>query len=220
VPNNNATIRLTGALTVSFWIKPTSLVSSKTIIDMPGLYTIATGATSSTLSFTHAGAGNSRPVCSAGTLVAEQWNFIALTRNPTGLVLSCYKNGAASGTSTYSSNPPDTNVSLTIGGGANGLAALIADVRINNTVLNKTALAALYNRGMSKGIEASESGLVGGWRFDEGTGSGVVSVVAPSTLNGTITNATWSTGTNVRTIGLSGIGSSASGRAFVTYRQN
>jgi len=221
VPSGNATIQLTGALTVSFWIKPTSLAVSKTIIDMPGLYTITTGGTdSSTLIFTHAGSGNSRTVCSSGTLVAGQWNFIAITRNPTGLSLLCYKNGAASGSATYASAPASVDVPLVIGGGANGLAATISDVRINNTVLSLSALQALYNGGVGKAIESTETGLVGAWRFDEGTGTVANSVVAPTTLNGTISNATWLSGENIRTLGLSSIGSSLTGRAFVTYRQN
>lgn len=215
VPNNS--LQITGDLSVSFWIKPTALAVSQSIISYPNLYQIATGGSNaSTISFTHAGAGNSRTVCSAGTLVVNEWTHVVLRRSSAGLQFSCYKNGTASGTAAFSSSPGSSIQTLTIGGGA---TYYLANVRIHNALISEAVITEQYNSGVGRYIQADEADLAEAWRLNEGSGSTSTAVVSPPTHNGTINSAAWaSSSEGSPPVGVTGFPVSSSNRVFVIYR--
>ncbi len=117
------------------------------------------------------------------------WLHIAMTFN--GTTQQLYLNGAAVGTTkTYSAMAAYTAGKMTIGSQAGGgykSISKIDDVRIYNRPLSAAEMQTLYD--VTSGTQAA--GLIGHWKFDEGTGTTAADssgVGSNGTLGG---GATW-----------------------------
>jgi hypothetical protein len=98
-----------------------------------------------------------------GNLQVNQWQHIAATYDGTNIVI--YRNGERVSSTPWSGNVTHPKFVL-IGIWETSFNGLIADVRIWNTTRTQSQIQANMNRRLS----GSESGLVGYWKFDEGSG--------------------------------------------------
>ncbi|MCR4307054.1 MAG: prepilin-type N-terminal cleavage/methylation domain-containing protein [Candidatus Berkelbacteria bacterium] len=150
-------------------------------------------------------------------------NFMALTWD--GYNLDTYNlTNSQSRNANYRSVPANNNP-IVIGNPNNSFDYFegnVDDLRIYNTVLNGTQLDQLYNlsqggKGAYGGLAEMGNTLIGGWRMDD------AGIVNPSQVkdysitanDGATFLTSWSTGCT--SLGLSGLGSSLSGKAFVVY---
>ncbi len=224
VPDSSS-LHLTTAVTISGWFKPTNAYPS---VDATTHYqnilsrAINGGGTSqvynldwrgtSSLSqlqiYVSDGTNSSFLTYTIGALTAGKWYNFSATWTPTAQAI--YVNGArvASGTnSAVASIQAAAGTALRIGGydfsssSVGFLNGNLDDVRLYSQALNDGQVAALYNGGRGwNGLK--ETGLVGGWNFNEGNGTAAADYSGNGN-NGTLTTTstvkpTWNTGTPVR----------------------
>ena len=90
------------------------------------------------------------------------------------------------------------------------------DVRVYNKAYSSAEILAWYQQGKYLGNDASN--LLGGWRLDEVDGANAPGTGSVANNDGTINNESddWVEGINP--LGFEGLGSSLTGKAFVTFR--
>ena len=103
----------------------------------------------------------------------EEWYHVAVTYDGTNQKI--YVNGSLDNTEASAITPATTNVPLYIGRTL-GLApdnsdGFIDEVRIYNRALSAAEIQALYKSGTVKYATPSDTGLVGYWSMNEGSGS-------------------------------------------------
>ena len=203
IVNASSVLNPTTSLTVSAWIKPDAVDNEwSPVVESGGNLNSGTGyffgyytATNSFVFEVGDGSYDSVSV----TLPVGRWYHVVGTYSASGN-LYLYVNGAQVGTHShtvasisYDSNP------FTIGKLAYCCATghhfdgQIDDVRIYNRALSATDVSALYQSGQVTRKSVSNSGLVGYWPLNDGSGY----KAGDSSGNGntgTITGASWTTG--------------------------
>ena len=200
---------ITNQLTIEAWIYPKSFASGpagNSIFckhawgsSMYG-YVLRCGGTGQ-LSFNFAGAVNNSPVgwqevmSNSGALVLNTWQHVAGTFD--GNMLAIYINGVLAGTYPFTGTIyPSTGYKARIGALADTVWSmsryfhgLIDEVRVWNRALSPLEII----NGMNDHIDpATQTGLVGYWRFNDGTGT-LVDDLGSGNNNGTLFNGVWST---------------------------
>jgi|GEM_PF-3084303 len=192
---DSSSLRLTTAASIGVWYKPSTAYPSTTgstknnglvskAVDATGtggVYSMdwfGTNATASLRITVGSGASNNSLTYTNAVFTPGKWYYIVGTWTNGSMVL--YLNGVqvASGSSSISTLASTANL-LRIGGNAFGVSAQycavgsIDDVRIYSRVISPSDVLALYNGG-SGTTQQVGTGLVGWWRFDEGSGQVVM----------------------------------------------
>ena len=224
VPDSNS-LHLTTAVTISGWFKPTTAYpSTSATVQYQSILSrvINGGATGSDYALDWEGTSSNsyfRMVIgdatqyiqysyTIGALTPGQWYHVVGTWNPTNQAL--YVNGVrkySGAVTTVSSIQAASGTALRLGGyfASSGVTQFLSgnldDIRLYSAALNDGQVAALYNGGRGwNGIK--ETGLVGGWNFNEGSGTAAADYSGNGN-NGTLTTTntvkpTWNTVTPVR----------------------
>lgn len=196
---DNATLKITGDLTVEFWIKPTNITAGRqNIVDKAyGGEFAFTQETNGSISFYYGTCGGR---CTpyqgfgsgANAVVQNEWHHFALVRNLSSMMLYWYKDGGqiASTTASYLSATAST-YNVTIGYGYTGVYynGFVSEVRIYNRALTQAEIQYSYTYKKPQ----NRAGLVGWWKLDEGQGTTAYDY-SPYKNHGTINGATWSQG--------------------------
>lgn len=192
------------AITVEAWIKPATIPSVFAHIVYNGRH----GQWTSTLGPTQLTAGPSLAstwhrvaldAASTAKLVGS-WHHLAMTWSQAAQQAELFIDGTSRGTLPTGSDGL-TNIPMgyrpTIGSYctlnntySNFYPGLIDEVRIWNVVRTQPQI----KQAMSSVLNGSEPGLIGYWRFDQGSG-GTAYDSSSKGHNGTINNATWTTDT-------------------------
>ncbi|MCX6270809.1 MAG: T9SS type A sorting domain-containing protein [Bacteroidetes bacterium] len=207
--NSTMGLEMINQLTIEAWINPGSFAASSTGNSIfckhhwgssTFGYVLRCGGTG-VLSFNLAGAVSGSPVgwkevtSPDGSLVLNTWQHVAGTFD--GSNLKCYVNGNLVGTFAFTGTIyPSTGFKARIGALCDTtwsmtryFDGLIDEVRVWNRALTASEIQA----GMNDHIDpASQTGLVGYYRFNEGSGN-VVSDLGVNNYYGTILGAQWST---------------------------
>ena len=224
VPDSTS-LHLTTAITISGWFKPASAWPSpdgtshfQNIVSRAISGSVANqvyildwnGTNASSVFRINVGDGTSQSSnsYSVGALTPGQWYLVTGVWTPTAQAL--FVNGVrvtTTSVSTVASAQAAAGTALRIGGWDFGsastqfLSGSLDDVRLYNTVLSDAQVAALYNggRGWNGG---KDSGLVGGWNFNEKSGTSAADYSGNSNT-GTLTTTgsqlpTWLASTPVR----------------------
>ena len=125
------------------------------------------------------------------SLNINQWSHLAVVRDFSNQKLSWYINGVkVNETYTIFNSATPSNNPIYIGTGyTNYFNGLIDEVRIWNKARTQAEIQADINRQLT----GNETGLVGYWNFNEGSGN-TVTDLTNNHNNGTIYGATWTTG--------------------------
>jgi hypothetical protein len=163
---------LTVAWTIEAWIKPRSVsgghehVISKWGDCSTASYSLVIGS-GKLLSGIASCANGTQQVESAGNLVDGEWQHVAITLALDTLRL--YINGVLDTVVPASQAPPVTATPVTFGRESTGLYpfdGLLDEVRIWTVARTTAEITAVMNQR----LQGNEVGLMGYWRFDEGTG--------------------------------------------------
>ena len=177
---------LNHGFTVSFWVRPDELGSHRFAIgrrmaSAKGRFTF--GVRSNTNAFV--GVGNSKKQGDAHGMEVGTWYHWAITyagNNTSPKTLKLYIDGEEIIDSTTSWPDADLQTGIPIYFGArnvwtlnysNGWSCGLDQVAIFDTVKDAAWVASVYNTGQKKLDLTNESGLVGYWKFDEGSGTTV-----------------------------------------------
>jgi len=145
------------------------------------------------LFYEYGSGSNETNTTSSFDLSADTWTHVAVVRDDSSGEAYFYKNGALVETETASNDPTggtSSDANMTIGNSfanSNGFNGELAHVRIWNTARSASEISHYYKRL----VDSNDSGLVGYWKLDEGTGTSVADSSSNSN-NGTISGATWS----------------------------
>jgi hypothetical protein len=161
----------TSGFSVELWTYPRTRASWNYMIGATGgwgqflMHTTDTGAmyvgTDTTTRFTNSNLGND-------TLALNEWQHFVFTFDGSSREAKFYKNGSPLATKTM--NAPDQWTGFRIGVPATAsVDGLVDEVRVYDRVLMPSEVTAHYASGQGT-YGASETGLVAGWHFDEGTG--------------------------------------------------
>lgn len=221
---NNAAMNQTGQLTLSAWVNFSTAGGQKTVLSR---YTGLAGTSAYELSINglnlrlDVGQGlGTTSAQSGGTVAADSaWHFIVVTRN--GATVTFYVDGVAqiTGANTITAAALNTGglTGLEIGrrnGVANFFPGKIDDVRVYNSALNAAMVTTLRNNGTGIYGNNTEPSLVMAWRFDD---MALTTVDYKANIALSPTGGPTLADGNVP-LGLTGIGASLTGKAFVTYR--
>lgn len=171
VPDHSG-LDLTTTWTLEAWIKPRAVTGGfQHIVSRWGACDAAAysmevngGRLRSAIASCESG---TQEVESYGTLVNDQWQHVAITLDAGTLRL--YINGVLDRTYTGSLAPQDRATPVRFGQEAPNLwmySGLIDEIRMWNVARTEAQLLAAKNTRLT----GAETGLVGYWRFDEGTG--------------------------------------------------
>lgn len=106
------------------------------------------------------------------SIEAGNWYHVAVSFGPAGLRL--YVNGVEHDANPDTQGMQNNSVQMWFGRyytGAHPYSGLLDEIRFYNRALSGSEIAAHYNDGSGTKGSAAESGIVGGWHFDEGSGS-------------------------------------------------
>lgn len=198
--SGTAALQPTAQVAVEAWVKLTTTdVSGAEIISMGDDYALRVQAGGLLYFFidTNAGATFKSQSATSGNLKDGAWHHVVGQK--TASALEIYLDGTQRGSTAYTGS-----ISYRSGGalylGKHGRSSTsydykgqIDEVRIYNRSLTSSEIAAHYNAGAGQ-YGAAESGLVGGWHLDEGSGTTTADYSGNSrTL--TLTNGVaWTTG--------------------------
>ena len=198
---HSASLNPTAALTIEAWIKATSfgtnlwdnyIVGKDDWNPTSAGYCLRCGA-GGKLSFNlSSGGGAWKEVTSTTLIPTNTWTHVAGTFD--GTTLTIYINGVQSGTLSYSGAITPSLYGLDIGAvpyssqGGRLFKGNIDQVEVWNVALTSVQV----NKYMHCPPAGTETGLVGFWNFEEGTGATVTDLTSNHN-NGTIYTATWST---------------------------
>ena len=207
IPNSES-LNITKDLTISAWIKPSSVSRLQGIITKltgPSAkqYALSISSTGK-LEFDYEFDGNNYQLLTSASLVTNKWQHVAATVDASSpLNVTLYINGVQAASGTINLEPVATTEPVAIGrwGGSydtNFFEGAIDDARIHGAALTGAEIQQLVWQDQK---------LVGYWKLDEGSGSaaedaaGRLAATALSTAfdmplksNGTVTSATWISG--------------------------
>jgi len=116
-----------------------------------------------------------------------QWYHLTSVKN--GATLTMYVNGVSVGSTTVANPKAAGNAALSVGDAGWGSARISMDeLRIYNRALGASEVRKLYDSyGTAVRAQATHTGLVGGWTFDEGQGTKTHDTSGKNNI-GTLTN--------------------------------
>jgi hypothetical protein len=132
-------------------------------------------------------------------LTANEWAHLSFVYTHDGnRHLAYYKNGVLQANAT---GDTDTSLAWTTftlgninGGAAGSYSGLLDDFRIYSRALSANEISRMYQQGVAKRASVNTTGLVGWWRFNEGSGT-LARDDSGKGNNGTLTSGpTWTTG--------------------------
>lgn len=220
-------LNLTASWTLEAWVLPTSLPRGAGVITEAysgdgivqyelgfGMNEPAGGTARLKVGFFHSGSWSF--ASDSVDITTGQWVHIAGTWD--GITLRVYKNGVLVGSNEPGRSPIAGSESFWIGrrhdtaGSVNFFPGYIDDVRIWNVARTQAEIQA----GMNRELTGSEAGLVGYWKFNEGSGTTANDSTANGnhgTLNGGVawtSHKYWSGYRTSPTLDLSPVGIAAS----------
>ncbi|HEY2951509.1 MAG TPA: LamG-like jellyroll fold domain-containing protein [Verrucomicrobiae bacterium] len=187
---DNASIRITGPITVEAWINRSAAGVQHSIVEKYGCaagqggYVLRVTAADKLLFGTRDDCNNGSSVLGASTISANTWTHVAGSWD--GATMRVYVNGNLDGSLSATRNPKAGNTPLKIGERGNGgtpLFGAIDDVRLWNVART----AAQIQAGKDVCLAGNEAGLAGYWRFDEADGLIALDSTANHN-NGTLNN--------------------------------
>ena len=151
--NNNASLQLTGDLTLSLWVKPGNLTNRQNPLDKCyyGEFALNIFATPGRLYYFHGSTTSNFFTFVAlddNTIQTGVWQHIVITRDAATRTVKSYYNGTLKNTATYSTSqlPTASTSPVKIGNGYNGgFTGKIDEVKIYNKALSATEVTNLYN---------------------------------------------------------------------------
>lgn len=164
-------------------------------------------------------------VTGTSTIQTGRWNHMVATYDGASRILRLYVNGVQEVQATAAAGKVlgqlvGSNLQfgrLASATGSGYLSGQESDVRIYDRALTADEVAAWYSNGYGSNGNTTESNLIGLWSLGESNGT-TANDAKNVTGNGTLTNFPANPWTNRnRELLLTGIGSSLTGRAFVTY---
>lgn len=177
---NAPSLQITGDLTIEMWLKPTLFGVRRNPLHKAygGEYTITQWENGKITFYWGAAGGDATPYqsfLSAGYLVQNEWNHVALVRDMAQGKLRWYINGVFDREvdADFTAAIASTN-DLIIGQGyqPDGYRGNIDEVRIWNTALDAATIAAWKDRTLTDAHPVF-SNLAGYWQLDEGSGTAV-----------------------------------------------
>lgn len=174
---NPADLRITRDMTIEMWLRPTDFAARRNpyakAYGGEGTMTVETNG-SITYYFGTCG-GNCSPFTLINTnssLTANVWTHIVVVRDLTNGRLRWYKNGVLTNeTMTAYTTARNSSLNAFIGRGyVNNFKGQIDEVRVYDRALSAAEIATHYN-GAKGEYGSAESGLKGGWHFEEGVGT-------------------------------------------------
>ena len=145
------------------------------------------------LFYEYGSGSNETNTTSSFDLSADTWTHVAVVRDDSSGNALFYKNGKFIETETASNDPTggtSSDANMTIGNSfanSNGFNGELAHVRVWDVARSASEISHYYNRT----IDSDDSGLVGYWKLNEGTGTSV-SDSSSNSNSGTISGASWS----------------------------
>jgi glucose/arabinose dehydrogenase len=150
---DTASLRVTGDVTVSAWIKPTSLATKQSVVSKRYEYELGPldNAAPNPLHWSHK---NSSGTVISGKLTsgvdAGAWQHVVLVRDAAAKRVTGYENGALADVSTYAAAPATSSYQLNIGrnpAGNQHFKGLVDEVRVYRRALSDAEIQELYTAG-------------------------------------------------------------------------
>ena len=183
---------VTGSFTIEALIRPRStgttsflLVAGKTDLSTSGFY-VAHDRNTEKINF---GLVGQWQVTAATALADDTFYWVSCVYDTTANTVTIFLNGVQDAAAVAVVDPSNTAHNFLIGGIANTgntFEGDIAEVRMWNVARTSDQI----NRYMYGGVQAADTGLIGWWRFAEGTGTTLNDETATN-ADGTITGASW-----------------------------
>jgi len=207
----NPELQILGDVTVSAWIKPSSIygdVGGAILRGGQGTdldYSIFYSQTNKSVFFHWFDGGFPSVSGTSDSVPFDTWSHVAITRS--GTTLSFYVNGVFTNSSTVTLPTVPANqisVGMTNNAGVpQDFSGAIDEMRIYNRALSASEVATLYGQGKVTMKTVSGDGLVGWWKMDEGT-STVAHDFSGKGNQGTVTSGTWVIGKKAGALSLDG----------------
>jgi Concanavalin A-like lectin/glucanases superfamily len=146
-----AALKLTGDLTISAWIKPTSLGAKRSIVSKRYEFELGPTETSApyALGWSHKTAsGGAVTGRLTSSVEVNAWQHVVLVRNAATKQMRGYKNGVPGLTTSYVAGPAASTYNLNIGrnpAGSQHFKGLIDEVRIYDRALTDAEVSTLYS---------------------------------------------------------------------------
>ncbi|MDB4438944.1 thrombospondin type 3 repeat-containing protein [bacterium] len=164
-------ISLVGDLTFEVWVKVTDFnnfvgILGKTLSNQPAPFDLYLNQNSGLPRLLVGDGNTSEFVNGTNAPAIGQWAHLAVIKN--GNSITHYLNGASNGTGTITTIPADNNGTMIIGSRADLFTKMkgsMDELRIWNDARTITEI----NDNMNKELSGTEAGLVGYYRFNEGT---------------------------------------------------
>jgi hypothetical protein len=179
--NSALTTSLSGDMSASLWVKSSSSTTSMRIFDLAQAATIGTQITmgSGVIGLDNSG-GPTSSVSTGSGMNDGQWHHVVVTRS--GTTYTLYVDNVSIGTSGGTA-PTYTRVFIGVRSNAlNFFNGSIDDVRVFNTALTTTQIAALYGGSIAPSCDQT---CLGYWKMDEPSG-----VTTQDASGGTANNLT------------------------------
>ncbi|HUD21142.1 MAG TPA: LamG-like jellyroll fold domain-containing protein [Candidatus Saccharimonadales bacterium] len=216
------------AFSVAFWVNPSSVTGSHVLVHKNASsvgWRVWLNANHVNADYQGATGGTTLTSASTTALSVGKWYYIVVTyaSGSVKIYVSSTATAGTMGNPTFD-NTTDTNPivmgGIPTGSGWTAFNGSVDDFRLYNRVLTTTEVGYLYNSGYGSygtpgEINSTTPPLLVGLRFNEGTGTTLNNYTTATSATGTITNGTWNTGNSP--LGLTSIGASLTGKAFVTY---
>lgn len=185
------------AITVELWVYlPSEITTNPVLISKRNNSTYAWELylASGTRYFTARINSNFNSVGLTASVPLNMWTHLAMTYDKTSI--KAYMNGVLGGTTSYTTNISTSTSAVQIGrrnytGSEEYVNARISDVRIWNLARTETEI----QNNMYKRLTGAESGLVGYWKINEGTGTTITDSTA-NVNHGALQGTTWAYRTN------------------------
>ena len=146
-----SSLKLTGDVTISAWIKPTAVGTERTVVSKRYEYELGAieDVAPHPLKWTHKAAGGA---VVSGELTTstdpDRWHHVVLVRDGTAREIRGYEDGTLNATGAYSAPPATSTYHLNIGrnpGGGQHFKGLVDEVRIYNRALGPAEVQELYD---------------------------------------------------------------------------
>lgn len=192
VPDDNS-LDLTSAFTLEVWVLPRAFDSYHTVLHKSTTGDAVNYWLSTWTDEVSTGFFNRRwrehVTSLSDPLVAGQWYHLVAVFNNSGNRYQIYVNGVLRLSERQNRSPLANSTALEIGDGLAGNSEQF-DGRLDEVrVWNRSLTSAEIQGSMHRKISGAESGLVGYWRFDEGSGASAGDL-SPFGNTGTLTNMT------------------------------
>lgn len=198
VVGNDSSLALTNDFTLSAWVYPTSTGGGQRFIDRGTIYYLGWDVVNEKFEFTKFAVANKR-VIADDTSDLNTWHHVVGVSSGGGGsgTSNLYVNGVSAADELGSlGNVEVSTASIIIGSHADGayFTGLIDEVAIWNVVLSAADVSSIYNSGKPNDLTDASSydadrtgGLIGYWRFEEGSGTSATDSSTNSNT-GTLTN--------------------------------